>query len=158
VENYISLEINDLAIALGLMAIAISLSAWQRLGLAGQLAIATGRTVVQLIVVGYILDIIFGLRNPWAVLGIIGIMSTIAAIVARNRISKKIPQVLPMVWGSILISSALTLTYTNFLVIRPATWYEPQYLVPLAGIVLGNAMMPLPLPVSASPIASTTVP
>jgi len=31
--------------------------------------------------------------------------------------------------------------YTGcLLVIQPASWYEPQYLIPLAGIVLGNAM------------------
>jgi len=39
-----------------------------------------------------------------------------------------------------LVSTALTLCYTNLLVIQPPSWYEPQYLIPLAGIVLGNAM------------------
>ena len=26
------------------------------------------------------------------------------------------------------------------MVIKPESWYEPQYLIPLVGIVLGNAM------------------
>lgn len=136
----ISLDITDLVFALGLMAIAISLSAWQRLGLTLQLAIATARTVVQLIVVGYFLDTVFAIRNPWAVLVVLAAMLAIAAIVARNRISKKIPLVLPLVWGSIFLSTALTLSYVNLLIIQPETWYEPQYVIPLAGIVLGNAM------------------
>ena len=134
------LDILDLALGLGMMAIAIGLSAWQRLGLEWSLAIATGRTVLQLLGVGYLLAFIFALNNPWAVLAVLTVMLTIAAIVARNRIGKKYPALLPLVWGSILVSTALTLGYTNLLVIQPPTWYEPQYLIPLAGIVLGNAM------------------
>jgi len=136
----IKLDILDLALAVGLMAITIGLSAWERLGLEWSLAIATGRTILQLLVVGYLLAFIFALDNPWAVLAVLAVMLTIAAVVARNRISKKIPQVLPLVWGAIFVSAALTLSYINLLVIQPPKWYEPQYLVPLTGIVLGNAM------------------
>jgi len=140
VENLIRLDLVDLVLALGLMAIAIGLSAWQQLGLELSLAIATGRTVLQLLVVGYILAFVFALDNPWAVLAVLAVMLTIAAVVARNRIGKKVPRVLPLVWISILVSTALTLIYTNFLVIQPTKWYEPQYLVPLAGIVFGSAI------------------
>lgn len=139
-ENLIRLDLVDLVLALGLMAIAIGLSAWQRLGLELNLAIATFRTVIQLLVVGYILAFVFALDNPWAVLAVLAVMLTIAAVVARNRIGKKIPRVLPLVWISILVSTALTLSYTNLLIIQPVRWYEPQYLIPLAGIVFGSAI------------------
>ncbi|KJH73617.1 ABC transporter permease [Aliterella atlantica] len=139
-QGLIELDLWDLALALGMMAIAIGLSAWERLGLEWTLALATCRTLLQLLVVGYILAFVFALNNPWAVLAILLVMLTIAAIVARNRIGKKIPQVLPLVWGSIFISTVLTLGYTTILVIQPPNWYEPQYLIPLAGIVLGNSM------------------
>lgn len=139
-QGLIELDLWDLALALGMMAVAIGLSAWERLGLEWTLALATCRTLLQLLVVGYILAFVFALNNPWAVLAILLVMLTIAAIVARNRIGKKIPQVLPLVWGSIFISTVLTLSYTTILVIQPPNWYEPQYLIPLAGIVLGNSM------------------
>lgn len=139
-ENLIRLDLWDLAWALGLMALAIGLSAWQQIGLEWSLAIATARTVIQLLVVGSILQIIFELNNPWAVLAVLTVMLTIAAVVARNRIGKKYPLVLPLVWISILLSTASTLLYTNLLIVQPAVWYEPQYLIPLAGIVLGNAI------------------
>jgi putative ABC transport system permease protein len=140
VNSLIQLDVVRLGWALGLMLVAIGLSAWQKLGLEWTLAIATVRTIVQLVVVGYVLQLVFALSNPWAVLAVIGVMATIATIVARNRISKKIPQLVPVVGGSIVISTALTLSYVNLLVLRPDPWYEPQYLVPLAGILLGNAM------------------
>jgi len=122
------------------MAIAIGLSSWQSLGLELPLAIATGRTVIQLTVVGYFLGVVFALDNPWAVLVVLFVMLTIAAITARNRISKKIPRLFWVVFGSIFFCSTLTLIYINILIIQPDTWYQPQYLIPLGGIVLGNAM------------------
>ncbi len=139
-DSLIELEPTDLPWGLGMMAIAIGLSSWQKLGLEFSLAIATGRTVLQLVVVGYVLAIVFALDNPIPVLGILLVMLTIATITARNRISKKIPRVIPIVFGSIFFSTALTLIYTNLLIVQPDTWYEPQYLIPLGGIVLGNAM------------------
>lgn len=139
-NSLIQLEPIDLALALGMIAIAIGLSAWQRLGLEWSLAIAAGRTILQLLVVGYLLAFVFAWKNPWAVLTVLVAMLTIAAIEARNRIGKKIPNLLPLVWGSIFISTALTLGYTNLLIVRPETWYDPQYAIPLTAIVLGNAL------------------
>lgn len=139
-ESLIELDLTDLVWGLGLMALAIALSSWQRLGLEFSLAIATGRTVLQLLVVGYVLAFVFALNNPFAVVGIILIMLSIATITARNRIGKKIPRLLPVILGSIFFSTALVLSYTNLLILQPETWYEPQYLIPLAGIVLGSAM------------------
>ncbi len=139
-QELIKLDFVDLACAVGLMAAAIGLSAWERIGLEFNLALATGRTILQLAVLGYILEFIFALDNPWAVLAILSVMLTISAIVARNRITQKIPQMLPLVWGSIFVSTTLTMVYTNILIIQPDRWFEPQYVIPLAGIVLGNAM------------------
>jgi putative ABC transport system permease protein len=138
--DLIKLDFVDLVLAVALMAIAIGLSAWEKLGLELNLALATGRTILQLIVLGYVLDFIFAVDNVWSVLGIIIIILTITAIVARNRISQKIPLVLPLVWIAIFLSTSLTLLYTNFLIIQPDRWYEPRYLIPLAGILIGNAM------------------
>ncbi len=126
--------------ALGLMAIAIGLSAWQRLGLTWDLTLATGRTILQLVVVGYVLAIVFELKNPVVVLAMLGVMSLVATIVARNRISRTIPAITPIVASSMLTGMLLTLVYTLLFVIQPRTWYDPQFLIPLGGIVLGNAM------------------
>ncbi len=126
--------------ALGLMAIAIGLSAWQRLALEWSLALATGRTVLQLLVVGYVLAAVFAFKTPLLVMGLLAVMLAIAAIVVRNRISKKVPNLLAIVGGAMTMGTVLTLVYTMLFVIQPPTWYEPQFLIPLAGIVVGNAM------------------
>ena len=136
----ISLDLLDLAFAVAMMAVAIGLSSWQKLGLEEELAIATGRSLLQLAVVGYVLFIIFELDHPLPVIAILGIMVTIAAIVARNRISKKIKGLLFVIWSSLLACVTAIMVYTIAFIIQPETWYEPQYLIPLVGMVLGNAM------------------
>lgn len=138
-QDLIKLDLVDLAIAVGLMVIAIGLSAWEKLGLELNLVTATGRTILQLLILGYVLEFIFAVGSVGGILAILAVILTIAAIVARNRISTKIPQVLPLVWGAIFISTALTVLYTNFLIIQPDTW-QARYVIPLAGIVIGNAM------------------
>ncbi|MDJ0846136.1 ABC transporter permease [Crocosphaera sp.] len=136
----IELDLLDLGWSLGIMAIAVVLSKWQRLGLEGQLLLATGRSLFQLLAVGYIIAAIFELNHPLPVLFILAVMLTIAAQVTRNRIPHKGKGFFPLVWGSLLVSSGLTLSYTLALIIQPQSWYSPQYLIPLAGMILGNAM------------------
>ncbi|MBO3457945.1 iron export ABC transporter permease subunit FetB [Aetokthonos hydrillicola Thurmond2011] len=139
-QDLIKLDLVNLASAVALMGIAIGLSAWERIGLELNLALATGRSILQLVVLGYVLDFIFAVDNPWAVLAILAVLLIIAAIVARNRITQKSPQTLLLVWGAILVSTVLTLVYSHLLIIHPDKWYEPQYVIPLAGIVFSNAM------------------
>ncbi len=139
-DNFIELDTFDLALSLGIIGIAIALSLWQKLGLEKQLAYGAIRSLLQLIVVGYILDLVFAIDNWLAIMAILGIMITIATIVTRNRIDKKLQGLLPVVLLSLLASSAFTLGYTILLIVQPSKWYEPQYLIPLAGMLFGNAM------------------
>lgn len=139
-ETEIALDPGDLIYALGLIGAAIALSRWQGLGLEGQFAIATGRAVLQLLVVGYLIAAIFALDHPLPVLAILFVMVSIAAIVARNRIDPKLKDLIFPVWGSILLGTLLTLGYVLALIVQPSPWYSPQYFIPLAGMMLGNAM------------------
>lgn len=140
--NYtlIQLDWADLAAMLGLLGTAIALLQWQGLPLTGQLLWAGGRTILQLIVVGYFLTVVFSLQNPWAVLLVLGIMLTIAAVVAKNRINPQNRSLLFGLWLSLGASTALGLGYSLAVIIQPPQWYSPQYLIPLTGMVLGNAM------------------
>ena len=139
-SEIIELDVLRLVWALGLMAVAIGLAAWQRLGLVGTLALATVRTVVQLVAVGFFLSIVFALRSPLLVLGVLAVMLTIAALTARNRIDKTLPRLLLWLWGSLFVSTALPLAHVTVAVLRPESWYAPRNLIPLAGIVFGTAM------------------
>lgn len=136
----IELGLVQIALALGLMVAAIALVRWQNLGLEFPLLNATARTILQLLAVGYILSIVFAWQNPLSVIAMLMVMLAIATVVARNRIDKRLSRLLPILAGSLLTTLVLTMVYTTTVVIRPDVWYEPRYLIPLSGIVLGNAM------------------
>ena len=139
-DNLISLDTVDLFLCLGTIGIAIAISLWQKLGLEKQLAYSATRSLMQLIAIGYILDIVFAIDDWWAVVAILVVMVTIASIVTRNRIDGKLKGLLPTVVLSLVASSAFSLGYIILLIIQPDSWYEPQYLIPLAGMLFGNAM------------------
>ncbi|PZU92971.1 MAG: iron export ABC transporter permease subunit FetB [Pseudanabaena sp.] len=139
-DTVIDLDIPKMAIALGLVAIALSLSIWQKLAISANLLIATIRSVVQLVVVGFLLDTVFEIKQPLVILFIILLMSLLAAQEAKNRVREKVNLILPIMWISVIIGTAAILAYTTFLVVQPESWYTPQYLIPLAGMILGNSM------------------
>ncbi len=136
----IQLDFFDLLWAWGIILLAVALSRWQNLGLEGQFLLASLRALFQLMFIGYLLEFIFALDNAIAVIIIILVMMTIASIVARSRISKKIAGLLQIVWGALFISASLVVSYSIILIIQPQQWYDPQYLIPLVGMILGNTL------------------
>ncbi len=136
----IELDVIDLLWTWGLILIGILLVKWQKLALEGQLLIASLRSLIQLMFIGYILEFIFAVDNPIAILIIIGVMISIASIVAKNRISSKMEGLLPIVWIALFASTSFVVSYSIIFIIQPDDWYNPQYLIPLVGMILGNIL------------------
>ena len=134
----IELDLLDLFWTWGLIMVAIVLSRWQKLGLEGQFMIGGIRSLIQLMFIGYILEFIFAVNNPFAVIIIVVIMISIASTVAKNRISQKIARLWKIVGISFLTSTTFVISYSLVFIIQPNDWYNPQYLIPLVGMVLGN--------------------
>ena len=139
-QSLITLDPIQLGWSLGLILLAIGLALWQQLGIVQSLALATLRTIAQLLIAGYFLELIFALDTPWAVLLVLLMMGMVATGVSRNRVSTKLPRLLPWIGGSLMVSTAITLCYVIMIILRPDPWYSPQYWIPLGGILLGNAM------------------
>jgi putative ABC transport system permease protein len=139
-EQLIVLHLPQLALTLALMAAVIGLSAHQGFGLERTLLWATFRCAIQLLAVGYILKWVFDIDRWWLVLAIVAVMAVIAGHTAAGRLELRLPRKNVILAGSIILSTALTLGFGLGLVIRPPTWWEPQYFIPLAGMMMGNAM------------------
>ncbi|WP_373542636.1 iron export ABC transporter permease subunit FetB [Chamaesiphon sp.] len=131
------LDLADLAWAFGLIAIAIGLLQWQRVGLAGQMALAAARSLLQLLVMGFGLQVIWQLDRPWVtVVGICAIAS-LTTIAATNRIGDRMKNLLPIVGGAIFTGLIIAVGYTILVVIKPTSWDRPQYLLAVTGVCLG---------------------
>jgi putative ABC transport system permease protein len=132
-----TLELLDIAWAFGLIAISIGLLQWQRVGIGGQIALAGLRSIVQLLVMGFGLQVIWQLDNPLITLGGICVLTIATTIAANNRIGDRIKGLLPIVGGAIFTGLIVAVGYTILVVIKPTSWHQPQYLLACAGMSLG---------------------
>ncbi len=110
------------------------------LGLEKDLAVATVRTYLQLIALGLVLRWVFGVDSPWLVIGLLVVM----VLVAASIILRRSPDAPPGIFASSAVSMALTGFLVTFsvtgLIVQVEPWYEPRYVIPIAGMVLGNSM------------------
>ena len=138
--NYQNLTALDLGIAASLILVNGALSLLLRLGLGRQLLWAAVRTVVQLLAIGYLLGWVFEFAYWYVVLPLMCAMTLIAGISAAGRgrrtyKGQRVDSILS-VWGSSWLVTAVGL----FAVIRIHPWYEPQYAIPILGMILGNTL------------------
>ena len=95
---------------------------------------------MQMIVFSYILAVVFALNQPIVTLGAALALVVVAAIVTQNQISQRIPDLLPIVLGSLLVASGVTLGYVQIFVIQSNEGLTPRIVIPLVGLVLAAAM------------------
>ena len=82
------LDLLDLAWAFGLIAISIGLLQWQRVKIAGQMTLAAARSILQLLVMGFGLQVIWQLNHPLVTVGSIVILAIVTAIAAMGVAAK----------------------------------------------------------------------
>lgn len=126
-----------LAASLVLVGVAIGVSLWQRLGLERRVAWATLRAIVQLLLVGAGLALVIDPAQPlvWSWLWVAA-MTVYAGDVVRRR-APEIPRLLPLATLAFAAAGALTLGTLFGLGIFPM---QGRTVVPLAGMMIGNAM------------------
>ncbi|MEN8711006.1 MAG: ABC transporter permease, partial [Arenicellales bacterium] len=140
--NVISLSALDLSIAAGLV-LAVALLQWRmRLGNTRSLLIAGTRTVVQLLLLGLVLKIVFAASDMFW----ISVMAMVMLVAAGREVMVRQKRRFVGSWGFLLgtssmFVSAFSITLLALLVIvQPEPWYLPQYSIPLLGMLLGNTL------------------
>jgi len=121
-----------------LVAVAL-LSLRLRLHLHNKLAIGAIRCASQLSVLGWILVPIFTSNLWWMTLGYCLIMIVVASAEAVSRPQHAYSWEFMAVFFSIGVTCAAVISFGLIVVIGVSPWYEPQYLIPLLGMLLGNA-------------------
>ena len=117
--------------------VAVGVSKWQRADMEKDLLIATVRSFIQLILIGYALEIIFNQNNPIWTLLVLMVMTGIAARTTANRARKKTPHADWIALAAIGGGSALTLI---ILVVLRVFEFVPRDTIPIGGMIIGNSM------------------
>lgn len=131
------MSILTLSFTLAFVIVAIFLSLWLRLGLERDMIVATIRSTIQLIAVGYILKVVFAMQDPLYIVLMVILMIVVAAGNARKR-----GREIEGIWWRIVAAITLTELVTQGLLLGlqvvPPT---PRYVIPISGMIVGNAMV-----------------
>ena len=140
--SYIALDGLDLALAALLVVLNGGLSLALQLGLTRQLTIATLRMIVQLLLVGLVLEVLFSLVSPlWT-----GLAALAMLLFAGREIMARQERRLTGFWAyglgtsCMLVAATLVTLFALVVQVNPDPWYHPRYALPLLGMVLGNTM------------------
>jgi putative ABC transport system permease protein len=117
------------------------ISAGLQLKMERTLAIAAVRTVLQLLLIGMVLEWVFRVERATVVLGLLSLMTLVASITAVQRTPRRYPGIWWNALISVWVSSWFVTAYAMMVVLSGVQrWYQPQYVVPLMGMILGNTM------------------
>lgn len=105
------------------------------------LIISSLRMTIQLILVGYILVYVLDNPNPWITSVIVLIMLGFAILNVYQRTKPTIKfNLKKMVALAMMIGISLNLIYFMFVILQLDPWYEPQYFIPVSGMIIGKTM------------------
>lgn len=124
-----------LAASLVLVAVAVALSLVRRLGLERSIVWASARALVQLLLVGVALDFVLDRALAWSWAWVV-VMVLFAADTVRRR-APEVPRVFRLSLAAFAAAAVVTLAVLFGLSVFPL---EPRTLIPMAGMMVGNAM------------------
>ena len=138
----IHLSAIDLGLAGILVVMLALLSLRVHVDLSRQIVIAAIRTTVQLLLIGLVLKTLFENVDLFWVL----LMASIMVLVAGREVMARQERRFSGWWGfgvgtvSMFLSSFAVTLFALLAIIGTTPWYEPQYAIPLLGMLLGNTM------------------
>ncbi|MDB5894029.1 MAG: iron export transporter permease subunit FetB [Rhodoferax sp.] len=140
--NVIHLGFTDLAIAGSLVLASAVASLLLNLQVHRQVLWAAARMVIQLLLVGLVLRIVFRAGSAPATVLIVLLMIGAAAREVAVRPAQRLRGWANYRIGGLVVgaSSVATVCLALFTAIQPTPWYDPRYAIPLMGIVLGTVL------------------
>lgn len=106
---------------------------------------ATSRMIVQLLLIGYLLLYLFENKNIYLGGIILLFMILVSAWISLRNIKNKTKYEYSLIVISLTISGLLHLFISTYLVLDLEYLYEPQYVIPIAGMIFANIMNALSL-------------
>ncbi|MBK8012926.1 MAG: iron export ABC transporter permease subunit FetB [Deltaproteobacteria bacterium] len=139
------LSVFDVVLASGLVVVAGLVSLGLGLRLEGRLGRAALHTVVQLLLIGHVLRWIFSAEHVVLIFGMMLVMVVAAARSAVQRPSRTFRGVFGHALFTLLLTGFVATMTVTHLIIGVEPWYQPRYLIPLLGMILGNSLTGLSL-------------
>ena len=126
--------VTDVLLALILVVLAIALSRAQRLGLESELVVSVVRAIVQLGAVTAVIHVVFDH------LGLAGVFLVVMLVAAALTSGRRLAGVRSARWLAAMTIGVSALVALLILFGTRVFPFEPQYLIPIGGMLIGNSM------------------
>lgn len=101
---------------------------------------ALARMLAQLLAIGYVLHFIFAADHAWIIVSVLCVMLGAASWISLRVATAQRPRLIKYALMAIGLGGGLTLAVITQGVLQLDPWYEPQKLIPLAGMIFSNSM------------------
>jgi len=101
---------------------------------------ANFRMLIQLLLIGYVLTYIFETDQPIIVLFVVLFMILMSSWIALRPLQERGIKAFMIVVVSLGLSGLAVLLLISQLIVELPRWYEPSFIVPIAGMIFANSM------------------
>ena len=101
---------------------------------------ANFRMLIQLLLIGYVLTYIFETDQPIIVLFVVLFMILMSSWIALRPLQERGLKAFMIVVVSLGLSGLAVLLLISQLIVELPRWYEPSFIVPIAGMIFANSM------------------
>ncbi len=102
--------------------------------------VAFFRMLLQLMLIGYFLTFIFKTDHAEVILAVLMVMLLASAWIALRTVKKQRKRLFLRTLAAITLGGGFTLALVTVGVLSLDPWYEPRFMIPLAGMIFANAM------------------
>ncbi len=149
-NGIINLTIWQLLLAYVFVLVVLVITRIRGIGREKEILISSVRMTIQLVLTGYVLVYVFANPSPLFTAAIIILMECFAIYTVfrrfEGRLSKKLKITIAL---AMIVGTLFCLLYFLFIVIGISPWYNPQYFIPIAGMMVGNSMTGISLGVKS---------
>ena len=101
---------------------------------------AIARMLLQLTLIGYVLIYIFQTESGLVISGVLTVMLVAASWIALNTVTLSKKSLFPASLASVLLGGGTTLFLITQGVLQLKPWFQPSYMIPLAGMIFAGSM------------------
>lgn len=98
------------------------------------------RMLIQLMLIGYALNFIFNANSQWLILLVLIFMLVMASWISLNALPVDKRPLFFYSISAILCGGGLNLVFITQGVLHIDPWYQPQIIIPIAGMIFSNSM------------------
>lgn len=98
------------------------------------------RMLVQLLLIGFVLNSIFSSNNHWLIISVLCIMLIVASWIALKNLPIKHSNSFSIILLSLSLGGIFTLVIMSQAVLHTTPWFNAQVLIPIGGMIFANSM------------------